>query len=58
MYASKRRHSGVVIAWPLIVILSLATSMTYAADEKGATDADKVMTEAELQGQAMAFADR
>jgi hypothetical protein len=58
MYASKRRHSGVVIAWPLIVILSLATSMTYAADEKGATNADKVMTEAELQGHVMAFADR
>jgi hypothetical protein len=32
--------------------------MTYAADEKGATDADKVMTEAELQGHVMAFADR
>jgi hypothetical protein len=32
--------------------------MTYAADEKGATNADKVMTEAELQGHVMAFADR
>jgi hypothetical protein len=58
MYASNKWHSGVFIAFPLIVILSIATSMTYAADEKGATDADKVMTEAELQGQVMAFADR
>ncbi len=58
MYASNKWHSEVLIALPLIVILSFAASMTYAADEKGATDADNIMTEAELQGNLMAFADR
>jgi len=58
MYASNKWHSEVLIALPLIVIISVAASMTSAADKKGATDADNIMTEAELQGNLMAFADR
>ena len=58
MCAYRNWHVDVLVALPLIVILSFATSMTYAADEKGATDADNIMTEAELQGNLMAFADR
>ncbi len=58
MYASKKLHSRVFIAMQLALILSLATSMTTAADQKGTKNADQVMTEAELQGKLMAFADR
>lgn len=58
MCAFRKWHVGVLIALQLILISSLTTFAAYAADEKGATDADKVMTEAELQGHVMAFADR
>jgi hypothetical protein len=58
MCAFRKWHVGVLIALQLILISSLTTIAAYAADEKGATDADKSMTEAELQGYVMAFADR
>jgi hypothetical protein len=58
MCAFRKWHVGVLIALQLSIILSLTTLVAYAADENGATDGDKGMTEAELQGHVMAFADR
>ncbi|MGD9307974.1 MAG: hypothetical protein PVG51_02480 [Desulfosarcina sp.] len=54
----RKWHVGVLMALQLCIILSLTTFVAYAADENGATDADKGMTEAVLQGHVMAFADR
>jgi hypothetical protein len=58
MCAFRKWHVGVLIALQLTIILSLTICVAYAADDNDATDADKVMTEAELQGHVMAFADR
>jgi hypothetical protein len=58
MCALRKWHPGLLNTLQLTIIISLMTCMAYAANEKGATDADNVMTEAELQGYVMAFADR
>ena len=58
MCAIRKWHPGVLTTLQLALIVSLMTCMAYAANEKGTTDADNVMTEAELQGHVMAFADR
>lgn len=58
MCVLRKWHPGVLTTLQLTIIISLMTYVAYAADEKGATDADKGMTEAELQGYVMAFADR
>jgi len=58
MCAFRKWHVGVLIALQLTIILSLTICVAYAVDDNDATDADKVMTEAELQGHMMTFADR
>jgi hypothetical protein len=58
MCAFRKWHVGVLMALQLSLIPSLTTFVAHAADENGAADADKGMTEIVLQGHVMAFADR
>jgi hypothetical protein len=58
MCAFRKWHVGVLMALQLSLIPSLTTFVAHAADENGAADADKGMTEVVLQGHVMAFADR
>jgi len=58
MCALRKWHFGVLISLLLTIIVSSTTCMAYAANEKGTADTENGMTEAELQGHVMAFADR
>lgn len=61
MRALREFHFGVLISLLLTIVISLTACVADAASENGTTDTEdteKGMTEAELQGHVMAFADR